>query len=203
MVISRKGILKGRIDIKGISGHSGIHYFECVNPIEEAAHKILALHGKSQRGGITYSCNIIHGGVLENIVPETCSVSVDIRYPRRKDFEQIEQTLREVVETSYVKGSIASFQKSSQRPPMEQNEDTEKLFCELREVCHRYGFGDLTPVPSGGGSDSCYTQAAGIPSICGMGACGEFCHTDREYASIASIELRAKILSMFLADREK
>ena len=51
VVISRKGILKYRIDIKGIGGHSGIHYFECKNAIEEAAHKILALHSKSKKGG--------------------------------------------------------------------------------------------------------------------------------------------------------
>ena len=53
---------------------------------------------------------------------------------------------------------------------------------------------------SGGGSDSCYTQAAGIPSICGMGACGEFCHTNKEYALIDSISLRLKILTLFLLE---
>ena len=53
---------------------------------------------------------------------------------------------------------------------------------------------------SGGGSDSCYTQAAGIPSICGMGACGEFCHTNKEYALIESISTRAKILTIFLLE---
>lgn len=200
VVISRKGILKYRIDIQGVGGHSGIHYFDCKNAIGEAAHKILALHGKSRRGGITYSCNIIEGGNVPNIIPESCSVTVDIRVPRHADLEEAERTVREIAETSFIGGTTATLTRISKRPPMEQNPDTMALFSKLLAVCHQYGLGSLTPVESGGGSDSCYTQAAGIPSICGMGACGEFCHTNREYALTESISIRAKLLALFLME---
>ena len=33
----------------------------------------------------------------------------------------------------------------------------------------QYGLGELTPTEPGGGSDSAYTQAAGVLSICGLG----------------------------------
>jgi len=200
VVISRKGICKYQIHIKGVSGHSGIHYFACRNPIEEAAHKILALHSQSQPGGITYSCNIIHAGVVENIIPETCTISVDVRFPRRDDLAQIERTMAQTVNTGFVEGTVSTFTCISKRPPMEKNAATDALFAKLRGVCRKYGLGDLTPVESGGGSDSCYTQAAGIASICGMGGCGEFCHTNREYILMESIVLRAKILAAFLTE---
>ena len=200
VVISRKGILKYRIDIQGIGGHSGIHYFDCKNAIEEAAHKILALHGKSRRGGITYSCNIIEGGNVPNIIPDSCSITVDIRVPRHLDVEEAERTVTEIAETSFIGGTTATLTRISKRPPMEKNPETMELFNKLLAVCHKYGLGSLTPVESGGGSDSCYTQAAGIPSICGMGACGGFCHTNREYALTESINLRAKLLAMFLME---
>ncbi len=202
VVVSRKGICKYQIDIAGTAGHSGIHYFDCKNAIEEAAHKILALHAKSRRGGITYSCNIIHGGVRENIIPEACSVRVDIRYPRRQDLAEIERTLEEIVGTSFIGGTTATGTRISLRPPMEKDADTMALFDKLLAACKRHGLGSLTPIESGGGSDSCYTQAAGIPSICGMGGCGEFCHTNREYILTASVPLRAKILTAFLTDEE-
>ena len=83
---------------------------------------------------------------------------------------------------------------------MEKNPETMALFEKLLGICRKHDLGSLTPVESGGGSDSCYTQAAGIVSICGMGACGEFCHTNKEYASIESISTRAKILTMFLME---
>lgn len=200
VVISRKGILKYRIDIKGIGGHSGIHYFDCKNAIEEAAHKILALHGRSRRGGITYSCNIIEGGSVPNIIPDCCSVTVDVRVPRHADMEEAERTVAEIAEKSFLDGTTATVTPISKRPPMEKNPETMALFDKLLAVCQKYGLGSLTPVESGGGSDSCYTQAAGIPSICGMGACGEFCHTNKEYALIESIFLRAKLLTFFLLE---
>lgn len=83
---------------------------------------------------------------------------------------------------------------------MEKCDETDKLFEKLLAVSHKYGLGSLTPVESGGGSDSCYTQAAGVTSICGMGGCGEFCHTNREYLYIPSVSIRAKLLAAFLGE---
>jgi len=200
VVISRRGILKYRIDISGSGGHSGIHYFDCKNPIEEAAHKILALHSRSRRGGITYSCNIIEGGTVANMIPDRCALTVDIRVPRHQDMAVAERTVAEIAETSFLGGTAGQLTCIGRRPPMEKNPETLALFEKMLAVCHRYGLGSLTPVESGGGSDSCYTQASGVASICGMGACGEFCHTNREYARTDSISARAKLLSLFLME---
>ena len=202
VVISRKGILRYRIDIAGTGGHSGIHYFQCKNAIAEAAHKILALEGSSREGGITYSCNIIGGGSALNIIPEQCSLSVDVRVPRHAQLEAAEHTVMEIAGTSFLGGTTATVVPISKRPPMEKTDETMALFDDLLAVCRKYGLGSLTPVESGGGSDSCYTQAAGVPSICGMGASGEFCHTSREYARIDSISIRSKLLALYLAEKE-
>ncbi len=200
VVVSRKGILRYRINIKGVGGHSGIHYFECKNAILEAAHKIIALHSKSQVGGITYSCNIIQGGVLANIIPDSCTVTVDIRVPRHADITIAEDTVKEIVNTSFIEGTSAELVTVSKRPPMEKRSETVELFQKLLKTSKKYGLGGLTPVESGGGSDSCYTQAAGVTSICGMGGSGGFCHTNKEYIDISSIPLRAKIISAFLME---
>lgn len=200
VVVSRKGILKYQMEIQGVGGHSGIHYFECKNAILEAAHKIVALHSKSAPEGITYSCNIIHGGTVGNIIPEHCSVFVDIRLHTHEDLAIAEQTLSEIANTSYIPGTSTKLSRVSLRPPMEQNADTTALFRKLLEVTEKNGLGTLTPVNSGGGSDSCYTQAAGIPSICGMGPSGEFCHTNSEYVTKDSVPLRAKIIAAFCCE---
>lgn len=202
VVISRKGILRYRIDIAGTGGHSGIHYFQCKNAIAEAAHKILALEGKSREGGITYSCNIISGGSVLNIIPDHCTLSVDVRVPRHAQLEAAERTVMEIAGTSFLGGTTATVTPISRRPPMEKTGETMALFEDLLSVCRKYSLGSLTPVESGGGSDSCYTQAAGIPSICGMGASGQFCHTNKEYARTDSISIRAKLLALYLAEKE-
>ena len=200
VVISRKGILKYQIDITGIGGHSGIHYFQCKNAVVEAAHKIIALQEKSSPSGISYSCNIIHGGIRANIIPDSCSVTVDIRVPRHADIKEAENVILQIVNTSFIGDTSATAIPISKRPPMEKNPATAELFNKLLSLCQKYGLGNLTPVDSGGGSDSCYTQAAGVTSICGMGGCGKFCHTNKEYVLTESIPLRAKILAALLAE---
>ena len=200
VVIARKAILKYRLDIKGVSGHAGKHYFTSKNAIEEAAHKIIALHSKSVEGGTTYSCNIISGGTVLNIIPDHCSVSIDIRAVTVKDMEAATQEVENVANTAFVPGTSCEVTLLSKRPPMEHSEKTVQLLNKLLGVCHKYDLGTLTPFESGGGSDSCYTQIAGIPSICGMGASGGLQHTPKEFLNPASIPLRAKILAGFVQE---
>ena len=201
VVIARKGILKYKLDITGVGGHAGKHVFLSKNAVVEAAHKIIALSEKSVEGGTTYSCNIINGGTVLNIIPDKCSVSIDIRAITQKDMELAKETVQTIADTSFLGGTSCQATLLSQRPPMEKTSQTQALFQELLSCCHKHGLGSLTPLESGGGSDSCYTQAAGIPSICGMGASGKFQHTSREYVNKDTVALRAKIICAFLLDR--
>ena len=79
--------------------------------------------------------------------------------------------------------------------------ETDALFERILAACHKYDLGTLTPTEGGGGSDSCYTQAAGITSICGMGASGRYQHTNKEYLTKSSLPLRAKILAAYLYEQ--
>lgn len=198
VVIARKAILKYRLDIKGVGGHAGKNVFTAKNAVVEAAHKIVALSEKSVPGGTTYSCNIIQGGTVLNVIPDRCSLSVDIRALTVADMENAKMTIEKIAQTSFVPGTSCEVTLLSTRPPMEKQPQTMKLLEKLLCTCRNYNLGTLTPIEAGGGSDSCYTQAAGIPSICGMGGCGEFCHTNKEYVLIESIPLRSKILAAFL-----
>jgi glutamate carboxypeptidase len=200
VVIARKAILKYRLDIKGVSGHAGKHYFTAKNAIEEAAHKIIALHSRSVQGGTTYSCNIINGGSVLNIIPDKCSVSIDIRAVTVEDMHTATREVETVANTAFIPGTSCEVTLLSKRPPMEHSEKTMQILERLLKVCHKYDLGTLTPFESGGGSDSCYTQMAGVPSICGMGASGGRQHTPHEFLNPASIPLRAKILAGFLQE---
>lgn len=200
VVIARKGILKYRLDIKGVGGHSGKHYFTTKNAILEAAHKIIALHEKSVPGGTTYSCNIINGGSVLNVIPDSCSISLDIRACKVRDMEQAKAEVMAVAQTAFIPGTSCQVTILSSRPPMEKKQETLDLLDKLLQVCEKYNLGTLSPLESGGGSDSCYTQAAGVPSICGMGACGGLQHTAKEFLNKDSIPLRSKILAGFLCE---
>jgi glutamate carboxypeptidase len=200
VVVSRKGILRHRIDIKGKGGHAGIAYFDCISAVREAAYKIIELEKCSRRGGTTYNCGIVNGGGVANIVPETCSLTVDVRVVRAEDMQEAQDTIDRIVSTSYVEGTTATVVSISTRPPMNRDEPTNRLFDAMQEISLRFGLGELEACESGGGSDSAYTQACGVPSLCGLGGSGEFCHTNREYIRLSSVTQRAKLLSAFCSE---
>ena len=180
-VVSRSGIMRCNIQISGKAAHSGINYFEGISAVREA--------------GTTYNCGIIHGGELGNIVPKDCSVIVDIRVHSMEAMDKAWKFVNEVTDKSFVEGSKSELTLISRRLPMMRTPDTDELFEKIRSTSVKYGLGDLKPVESGGGSDSAYTQAAGVPSVCALGTCGDFCHTDKEFARISSLPQRAKILA--------
>ena len=200
VVVSRRGILRFRFDIQGVGGHSGVHYFNCKNPVVEAAHKILALESHSKEGSTTFSCNVISGGSAGNVIPDTCSFIVDIRVQHVADMEPARQWVQEVGQTSYLGGTTTTVTPLSVRPPMEKLPETMALFDGLLKVSRKYGLGELVAVESGGGADSAYTQMAGVPSICALGAVGALFHTNKEYALISSVHQRTKLLAAYLCE---
>ena len=195
VVVSRKGILRVRIHITGQPSHSGIDYFAGVSAVREAAYKIIELETKSKEGRTTYNCGIIQGGDMFNIVPAKCTMSVDVRVNSIEDMDAAYKIIEEVTAKSFVEGSKAELEVVSRRMPMMRTKETNELFEKLREVSLANGLGDLIPIESGGGSDSAYTQLAGVPSVCAVGACGDYCHTVNEYAEIDSLVKRAKLLA--------
>jgi glutamate carboxypeptidase len=199
---SRKGILRYEVTVKGRGGHAGISYFESVNPVLEAAHKIVALQQGSVQGGTTYSCNVIEAGSVSNVIPDTCLFTVDVRVCTHADVAAADARVREICQKSFIGDTSAQVLRLGMRPPMEPSAATDALFARLAAIGREYGLEELTPVASGGGSDSAYTQAAGVTSLCGLGGCGAFCHTDREYIEIPGVPRRAKLLAALLAKGE-
>lgn len=195
VVVSRKGILRIKIHITGKPSHAGIDYFAGVSAIREAAYKIIELETKSKEGATTYNCGIIEGGDMLNIVPASCTMSVDVRVNSVEDMEAAYKVLEQVTAKSFVEGSKAKMELVSKRMPMMHTKETDELFDKLREVSLANGLGDLVQIESGGGSDSAYTQLAGVPSVCAVGTCGDYCHTVNEYAEIDSLVKRAKLLA--------
>lgn len=194
LTVGRKGILKAEIIVHGVAGHAGNSYFESASAIREAAHKIIAIERESERDGVTYNCGIVRGGTATNIVPEACTVGVDIRYKNAAQQQRAQAVLQRVTEQISVPDCSAECRMIHVRPAMECTEGNMALFEKVAEAARELGLGDLLPMERGGGSDSAYTVEIGIPTVCSMGTVGRFEHTVREEAQIDSLESRARLL---------
>lgn len=195
VTVARKGSVRAEIEIEGRSAHSGTNYADGISAVREAAHKIIELEAGSDPEDITYNCGIIRGGTAANIVPAHCSLTVDSRYIYLRDRTRAFSHIRRIAETSYI-GTESTFTVTNQRPPMERCRENLALFNHIRGVWSRHGFGEVEAVLKGGGSDSAYTELAGVPSVCSMGILGSGAHTTEEYAQIDTMEQAARSLAL-------
>jgi len=197
VLVSRSGIIRVTVNVCGKASHSGIAYFDGVNAIGEAAEKIIRIQKSSRHGGITYSCNIISGGERINIIAPSCSFQVDIRVKTPAERDEALSIIEEIVNTDYSGGTHSSFTIDSVRMPMEMTDGNVALYEKIKETALLYELENIRDyTASGGGSDAAYSVIAGVPTVCGMGTTGDFCHTSHEYSDISSLQRRAKLISM-------
>lgn len=199
-LVARKGILRLKVRIHGKAAHAGIAYFDGVSAVREAAYKILELEAMSVRGGTTYNCAVIRGGEADNIIPSYCEFNVDIRVRDLHEMDAAYENVKNIADRSFVDGTSSSVEVISRRPPLIRTDENEVLFELLRSTGEKYGLEELHSAESGGGSDSAYTQIAGVPTVCGLGTTGDFCHTPNEYAEIPSLARRAKLIAAVCAE---
>lgn len=79
--------------------------------------------------------------------------------------------------------------------PFDATVEVKQLADFVRNTAAEYGFGDMKDVFLGGGSDAAFILEAGTPIICSMGVCGQYNHSEREYALVDTLFQRAKLLS--------
>lgn len=194
LTVGRKGIIKAEIQVHGIAGHAGNAYYECASAIREAAYKIIELETQSE-GDLTYNCGLISGGTVVNVVASSCTIGVDVRFKNKEQQKKALEVLECVSGNTHVAGCHAELNITHVRPAMECTEGNLELFRKVVSVASALGMGELLPMERGGGSDSAYTVALGIPTVCSMGTVGRYEHSVREEADISTLESRALLMA--------
>jgi glutamate carboxypeptidase len=80
------------------------------------------------------------------------------------------------------------------RPLFEPNDEVLALYDKAEAIAREIGF-----APGhgsfGGGSDGNFTGALGVPTLDGLGVCGDGAHTFSEYLLYSSLEPRARLMA--------
>lgn len=128
-----------------------------------------------------------------NQIPDTCEVTYSGRFRNQFEYERVMKELKVLFEVSTVEGTRCEAGSIISEPVFEQSDENIKLLRLVNETAAEMGYGTFNGVFLGGSSDACYIAANGIPVLCSCGVCGEWNHTDREYAVVESIFERAKL----------
>jgi glutamate carboxypeptidase len=194
----RKGTGGFRVKVQGCAAHAGGEHEKGRNAIEEMAHQIIAIQRLTNYSKqTTLNVGVIQGGTVSNVVPEECSIDVDVRIMQPGEWERVEAALKHL--KPVLEGTRIEVRGGLNRPPMPFDETMKATFEKAKSIAARIGM-NLTAGGTGGASDGNFVAPLGIPLLDGMGAVGEGYHSEREYIFAESLEQKAKLISSIIHD---
>lgn len=199
VVLGRTGIYYPEITVEGIAAHSGKDPEKGASAIRELVYKIVDLYNFSDTDDdISFNAGIISGGVTANGIAAHAEMRGDFRYKTVKSGPKILKALDEICNgKTYIPRTNTKLVCDPKRGfiPMEKTDGNVALYEIVKAQGAKLGV-DIQGITVGAGSDSCYTTAAGAPTVCAMGARGELNHSAQEYMHLDSLTERAKILAL-------
>ena len=190
---ARKGVGRFTVRAIGRAAHAGVEPTKGVNAVEEMAHQVLQLqHMSDPSSGTTVTVGRIQGGTRANVVPAGAEVEVDVRVSSREAGERVSAAIHSL--SPVVGGARLEVAGGINRPPMERNPDTARLFAEARRVASAMDK-SLEEGSTGGASDGNLTAALEIPTLDGLGAVGDGAHRVTEHVEIDQLPWRAALVA--------
>ena len=192
----RKGVGGFTVKAKGRAAHAGGEHQMGRNAIEEMAHQVIAIQTLTDYSRqTTVNVGVIQGGTVTNVIPEECTIKVDVRIQQPDEWDRLESEMRKL--KPVLDGTTIEVTGRLNRPPMPFDETMKATFEKAQSMAAQAGI-ELKAGGSGGGSDANFIAALGILVLDGLGAIGEGYHSEREYILADSLEGRVELLSTLL-----
>lgn len=189
----RKGRLVIRIATKGKSAHAG-NPDEGINAVEELMAQLRATQRLKSKA-ISVNTGIIKGGERVNIVPDSASAYLDIRFWNSTQKNKIITSLRELQPT--LRGAKVKYSIESYLPPLEKTKASERLFARVMDIASGMNV-TLETGKSGGGSDASIAASTGVATLDGLGPDGAGIHAENEHLLLPSLIERTALLTELL-----
>lgn len=177
----------------GRPSHAGATLSRGRSAIREMAKQVLRIEDMTdEERGFTLAVGVISGGTFVNTVPIECRAQVLAVMQTQETFDEVSgrmlglQQIDPDVEFIVEPGPV--------RPLFEPNDEVLALYDKAEAIAREIGF-----APGhgsfGGGSDGNFTGALGVPTLDGLGVCGDGAHTFSEYLLYSSLEPRARLMA--------
>lgn len=192
----RKGVGEFWVTTKGVAAHAGGDHEKGRNAIEEMSHQVIAIQKLTDYSKqTTLNVGVIQGGTVSNVVPEECTVQVDVRVMQPGEWERLESEMKKL--KPVLDGTSLLITGGLNRPPMPFDSLMKSTFEKAKGIAEKIGV-ELKAGGTGGASDGNFVAPLGIPVLDGMGAIGEGYHSEREYIFENCLEDRIKLISEIL-----
>jgi len=196
VVLGRHEILRFTLISTGKPTHAGNTPEAGRSAILQMAEKIVAVHRLSTEGAM-FSVGIVNGGLWSNCIATRCTAELLmlIRDPAVRDERLVALNALACRDED---GLSFAVEPLLQRPRWDPDDGCLRLYEMARDIADDLDMA-LPRVVSGGGSDGNFTGALGLPTLDGLGACGEGHHTLDERIYIDSLVPRTRLMAVLLA----
>jgi glutamate carboxypeptidase len=199
-VVGRKAGMWLNVTVEGRAAHVGTESELGRNAIVALCNEVLrisALH--NAREGLTVTVAVVEGGTARNAVPDRGRALIDVRAPRSSDLDWALAQIR--APNGAPIGIRTVIDREGAWPPMSPRA-SQPLAEAYEELARAASVASRAEI-SGGMSDGCWTAAAGIPTIDGIGPVGGLDHGPDEFIEVESIPARAGLLAGLLVEIEQ
>jgi glutamate carboxypeptidase len=191
LVLERKSQCNLRLIARGRSAHAGTHPEQGRSALLALCREILrcdALNG--MRDGLTVTVGTFHSGMAFGVVPDEAEAEIDLRAWVTAD---VAWALEQVGAASVHEGVSFETEGVSLWPAMAADARSRHLYEVAATIAQHLGI-PAGARRSGGTSDGCWTAAAGVPTLDGLGPVGGHDHSPDEYIEVASFPERCGLL---------
>lgn len=194
LVKARKGSACYKIAYKGVAAHAGNDPQNGRSAITEMAHWVLALNELTNfDSGTTLNVGVASGGTGFNIVPDSATAMLDVRFWSNEEYAEIETKLEAMAKKPFVDGVQVTLSREAYKPSMVPSAQTEQFMQLVEQAATELAI-DINWKEVGGGSDANNTAILGVPTLDGFGPIGAGFHSDQEYLELESIKPRIELM---------
>lgn len=191
-VTGRYAIARFNLEAKGRPSHAGAALKEGRSAIRIMADHIQTIDAMTT-DDCTFSVGVVHGGQWVNCVATTCTGQALSMAKRQPDLDRGVERLLALTDFD-ADGTGFKVELGVVRPVWEPDAGTMALYEQAKVIASTLGF-ELGHQSAGGGSDGNFTGALGIPTLDGLGVCGEGIHTLEERVHVASLPRSGRMLA--------
>lgn len=199
VVTRRKGRFEFTMEAYGRSAHVGNDPKNGRSAIKELMYKGLDIEALTDFDkGINFNVGVFEGGTVSNAVADYAKIICDTRYTDYALLEEFLPKLQAIADKKYVPDTKTVFKKVTEFKSMDEVPGTDALLKLVQAAAEECGLPKPTAKAVGGGSDSAYTTAAGVPTICAIGVQGARNHTAEEFAVVDTLFSRCKLFATIM-----
>ncbi len=193
---ARKGVGIFQLDTLGRAAHAGTEPGMGINAVVEMCHQVLHLQElAAPEQGTTVNVGRIEGGTRSNVIPERCTVVVDVRIATPQEQERVARGLEAL--SPVLAGAQVQVKGEWNRPPMPRTPQIEAAYRQASVLAAELGMA-LGEGSTGGASDANFVAPLGVPLLDGLGPLGGGAHAPEEHVLLASFAPRCALLAALL-----